>query len=140
MTKPTSTLPAAELLVACSVVFATTGQLVIKLGLRPGASLWTKTPLPFHIPLTLGLMGGLAIYGLGTLLWILAVSRKEISYLYPLASANYVLAALSGHLILNEPLMPGRWFGIFIMVAGIVLLTYSPPKQQESKQQELACS
>lgn len=135
MMKPTTTWPAAELLVACSVIFATTGQLVIKLGLRPGVSTWTKTPFPLPIPLTLGLLTGLAVYGVGTFLWILAVSRKEISYLYPLASANYVLAALAGHLILSERLMPGRWVGIFIMVVGIVLLTYSPPKQKE-----LVCS
>lgn len=132
MVKLGNKLPAAELLVACSVIFATAGQLGIKLGLGRETSLWTRMPLALPIPLTFGLLCGLFVYGLGTLLWILAVSRREISYLYPLASVNYILIALSGHIILNEHLLPGRWVGIGIMIAGIVLLTYSPPKPTEA--------
>ena len=86
-------------------------------------------PLALPIPLTFGLLCGLFVYGLGTLLWILvSLAARDLSYLYPLASVNYILIALSGHIILNEHLLPGRWVGIGIMIAGIVLITYSPPK------------
>jgi drug/metabolite transporter (DMT)-like permease len=131
MEKLGNKLPVAELLVASSVLFATAGQLGIKLGLRHDTSLWARAPFAFPASLSFGLLCGLFVYGLGTLLWILAVSRREISYLYPLASANYIFVALSGHIILNERLLPGRWVGIGIMIAGIVLLTYSPPKKTE---------
>ena len=34
---------------------------------------------------------GLLIYLAGTVCWMRAVSQKEISFLYPLSSVNYVL-------------------------------------------------
>ena len=118
---------AAEVLVIGSVVLATTGQLAIKLGLGKAAGLFTLAPHPLHAPFTLGVLCGLVIYGLGTLLWMQAVAKRNISYLYPLASLNYILVAVGGHLLLHEPLVPGRWIGIAIMAAGIVLLTRVAP-------------
>jgi uncharacterized membrane protein len=127
--KLTKKLPAAELLVVCSVILATMGQLVIKLGLGHTLAFWSRTPFSLPSPFTMGVLGGLAIYGLGTVLWVVAVSQREISYLYPLASINYILVALSGHVVLKERLMMGRWIGIGVMIAGIVLLTYAAPKE-----------
>ena len=122
----------AEMLVAGSVLLATTGQLAIKLGLGRAAGVLTWAPHPLHAPLTLGVLCGLAIYGLGTLLWMQAVAKRNISYLYPLASLNYILVALGGHLLLHEPLVPGRWIGIAIMAAGIVLLARAAPADAPS--------
>ncbi len=122
------TFPTAEILVLGSAILAAAGQLSIKLGLGHHLTLWTRTLYSVPFPLTLGVLSGLAIYGTGTLLWVLAISRREISYLYPLGSLNYIIAALCGHFILNEPLLLERWIGIGIMSTGIVLLTCSAPK------------
>jgi len=70
------------------------------------------------------------IYSMGTILWLAAVSHKRISYLYPLASASYVLVALCGWLILGEHLRTGRWVGIAIMVFGILLLTSTTSSEE----------
>lgn len=120
----------AEVLVAGSVLLATSGQLAMKLGLGKASGVWTWAPPPLHAPLTLGVLGGLLIYGMGTLLWMTAISRRNISYLYPLASLNYILAALGGHYLLHERLLPGRWIGIAIMGAGIVLLNRVAPRTE----------
>ncbi len=117
----------AEALVAGSVLFATAGQVIIKLGLGKSQGLWSWSPHALPAPLTLGVAGGLVIYGVGTLLWIAAISRSNISYLYPLASLNYILIALCGHFLLHEPLLAGRWIGIGIMSVGIVLLARVAP-------------
>lgn len=118
----------AELLVAGSVLFATIGQVLIKLGLSGSAQPWIAVIGSLHSPFTLGVLCGLLVYGAGTLLWIAAVSQRNISYLYPLASLSYILIALCGHFVLKEPLLLGRWAGILIMTAGIVLLTRAAPK------------
>ncbi len=119
----------AEWFVLASVLFATTGQLCIKLGLGHLSTGWTKPVSPAATPITLGIVGGLLIYGLGTLLWVLAVSKRNISYLYPLASLNYIFVALGGHLLLHEPIRPGRWLGILVMTTGIVVLTQVAPEE-----------
>ena len=120
----------AEILVAGSVVFATAGQLAIKLGLGTSANAWTWTLPRLHPPLTLGVVCGLVIYAIGTLLWMAAISKRNISYLYPLASLNYILVALCGHFLLKEPLLASRWIGIAIMAAGIMLLFQVAPKAE----------
>ena len=113
----------AELLVVASVLFASTGQVVMKAGVGRGASAFTRSVWPLHAPFTVGVVGGLFVYGIGTLLWIKAVSKERISYLYPLASLNYILVALGGWLFLREPQPLARWIGILIMSFGIALLT-----------------
>ncbi len=122
--------PSAEVLVGGSVIFATAGQVIIKLGLEKSVGLWCWLPHALPAPLTLGVIGGLLIYGIGTVLWIAAISRSNVSYLYPLASLNYVLIALCGHFLLHEPLLTGRWIGIGIMAAGIVLLARVAPRPE----------
>jgi len=113
----------AEALVVASVLFATAGQTTIKLGLGAEKNLWTWALFPFHAPFTLGVVVGLVVYGCGTALWIAALSHKKLSYLYPLASMNYILVALCGSLILHEATHAVRWIGIVTMAAGIALLT-----------------
>ena len=111
-----------ELLVIGSVALAATGQTLIKLGLT-GAAPWTDVAVHWPLPLPNGLLGGLAVYGLGTLLWFAAVAQRSISYLYPLAAINYVLMGLIGHFLLHEPMGALRWAGILTMAAGIALLS-----------------
>ncbi len=120
----------AEALVAGSVVLATIGQLTIKLGLGKASGMWTLSPQPLHAPFTIGVLCGLLVYGGGTLLWMAAISKRNISYLYPLASLNYILVALGGHFLLHEPLLPGRWIGIAIMASGIALLARVAPRSE----------
>ena len=102
-----------EVLVVLSVLLAAVGQLALKYALlHAGPSL----PV-YRIAL------GLGIYGLGTLLWIVAVSRADISYLYPLSAINYSLVALGGSLLFGEPVRWDRWLGIAVITAGVALLT-----------------
>lgn len=118
----------AEALVLASVLFASTGQIVMKAGVGSVASPFTRCIWPLHAPFTIGVLAGLAIYGIGTLLWIKAVAKERISYLYPLASLNYILAALGGWFFLQESQRPARWVGILIMSLGIALLARAAKK------------
>lgn len=65
---------------------------------------------------------GLLVYLFGSACWIIAVSQKEISFLYPLSSVNYVLVALASTLLLSEPLHARRVEGVLLIAFGMVLL------------------
>jgi uncharacterized membrane protein len=65
---------------------------------------------------------GLLVYVFGSACWIIAVSQKEISFLYPLSSVNYVLVALASTLLLSEPLHARRVEGVLLIAFGMVLL------------------
>lgn len=73
----------------------------------------------------LPLLGGFALYGAGALLMILALRCGELSVLHPMLGAGYVLSLLLGSAVLGEPLTAAKLAGVFVIVAGLVLLAGS---------------
>lgn len=109
---------------ALSITLAAVGHLAMKAALNTAASVPThgvveKLSYHFHHP---ALLAGLAAYALGTLLWIFAVSRKEISYVYPLTAANYAVIAIGGKALFGETVSTMRWAGIAVVMIGVMLM------------------
>jgi drug/metabolite transporter (DMT)-like permease len=116
-----------------AILLASTGHLLIKFGLVAAARSALPTSAMGHISHTLlqpTLVLGLGIYGIGTLLWISAVSRRDISFLYPLTALNYVIVSVGGLLWFGEQISTGRWIGISIVVLGVGLLQFSSGEDQ----------
>lgn len=115
-----------------SVSFAAVGHLLIKFGLlqvahsAAGHATGSKLVLYITNPVV---FTGLSIYGVGTLMWVFAVSRKEISFLYPLTALNYGFIALGGKMLFGEIISPARWIGIAIVVFGVILMQKSGAKE-----------
>ncbi|PLW79463.1 hypothetical protein C0585_07475 [Candidatus Woesearchaeota archaeon] len=65
---------------------------------------------------------GLAFYGFGTLMFIVALKDGELSILYPLISLSFVWVALSSYFLLGESLGISKILGIFLIILGIGLL------------------
>jgi drug/metabolite transporter (DMT)-like permease len=111
-----------------AILFASAGHLLIKFGLISSAQsavgLSTAAKI-VHYLLQPAVAAGLAIYGLGTLFWITAVSRRDISFLYPITALNYVIVSLGGKFFFGEAVSTGRWLGIAVVVAGVALLQFS---------------
>lgn len=117
----------AELAVLGAVCFAAVGHLLIKGGLNAPAA------TAAHVALWQRLLGyvlqpavvlGLSIYAVGTAMWVFAVSKREISYLFPLSALNYVVVALGGKMLFGEAIPSGRWLGIAVVVAGVALMNW----------------
>jgi drug/metabolite transporter (DMT)-like permease len=68
------------------------------------------------------LIGGLAIYGLGAILMIVALKHGELSVLYPLISLSYVWVAIVAFLLFHESMHPTKIAGICIIMAGVGVL------------------
>ncbi|MFM7585277.1 MAG: EamA family transporter [Caldilinea sp.] len=51
------------------------------------------------------------------------MSRVELSYAYPALSLGYVLITLVSAAILGEQVTTLRWAGVFVIVAGVILVT-----------------
>lgn len=115
----------AEVAVLGSVLFAATGHLLIKSGLNTLQASGVPSGL---IPRLLSYLlqpavtGGLAIYAIGTVMWVFAVSRRDISYLFPLSAMNYVVVALGGTWLFGEHIPSMRWLGILVVFAGVWLM------------------
>ena len=108
-----------------SALFVVSGHLLLKAGLNNivAASSATGQSSPMLAGLLEPqLLGGLLIYSLGTVCWMRAVSLKEISFLYPLSSMNYVLVAAASAVLFHEVISARRAAGIVIIVVGMALM------------------
>jgi drug/metabolite transporter (DMT)-like permease len=59
--------------------------------------------------------------------WMLSrmalLSWADLSYVLPVTAIGYVLVALAGRLLLHEVISGRRWAGIFLIVAGVTLVS-----------------
>lgn len=78
-----------------------------------------------HVLLTPGVAGGLALYGFGTLLWLAALGRIEVSQAYPFVGLGFVLTTVLGYLLFGDALGPQRILGMLLVVGGIVMVAWS---------------
>ena len=71
------------------------------------------------------IVGGLACYVISVVVWIMALSRVEVSVAYPLLSIGYVVNALAAWYLFGEAVTPMRLFGIGIIIVGVWVVTRS---------------
>ena len=71
------------------------------------------------------LLSGMFSYGISIILWMIVLSKVNVSLAYPFLSVGYVVPTVLAYLIFKEPLTVQKIFGIAIICLGVVILTYS---------------
>ena len=121
--------PVAFGLVLAAIVIGTCGQVLLKAGVNAvGAFAFTlENALPVGIKLALEprILGGVSSYVVSLALWILALSRVEVSIAYPMVSIGFALNALLAWWMLGEAVTPMRMLGIGIIIAGVWVVARS---------------
>ena len=70
-------------------------------------------------------LGGLACYVVSVVVWIVALSRVDVSVAYPLLSIGYVVNAVLALWLFGEAVSPQRWLGIAVILVGVTLVARS---------------
>jgi multidrug transporter EmrE-like cation transporter len=73
----------------------------------------------------LPILGGLACYALSLVVWIMGLSRTDVTIAYPMLSLGYVVAALGAWMFLGEAVSPQRMLAIAVIMVGVALLARS---------------
>jgi len=68
---------------------------------------------------------GMACYAVSIVVWLMVLSRVDVSYAYPLLSVGYIVTAFAGKAFFGEASSPVRWAGIFVICFGVYLITRS---------------
>ena len=68
---------------------------------------------------------GLVFYVISVVVWILALSRIQVSIAYPMLSIGYVVNALAAWYLFGEAVTPMRLFGIGIIILGVFVVARS---------------
>ncbi len=71
------------------------------------------------------IVGGLACYVISVVVWVMALSRVEVSVAYPLLSVGYVVNAIAAWYLFGEAVTPMRLAGIGVIIIGVCLVTRS---------------
>jgi drug/metabolite transporter (DMT)-like permease len=112
------------LLALVSVSMSAVAQVLFKWGMSaPSVREAGSTPeMVRAVALSPGVVGGLGLYGLGTVLWLAVLSRVELSQAYPFVGLSFVLTAIFGVLLFNDVMPASRIVGIAAIVAGVYLV------------------
>jgi len=116
----------AVIYILVSVVASTIGQLLLKKGMNSVGSItltvdqilsttWKMATNPY-------VFIGLLIYGAGTIFWLAALSRVDLSYAYPFASLSYVVMLIASWMMFDEQITLTRIFGTVVIGIGVFLI------------------
>ena len=117
------------LLLVTGVMLNAGAQLLLKAGVTPLGELRVTAGNVIHTAgqvLSQGpILAGLACYVVSVGIWIVALSRVEVSLAYPMLSLGYVVNALAAWWLFGEVLGPTRLAGIGLILAGVFVVSRS---------------
>ena len=117
------------LLILCSVSLAVFGQFFLKKGMLQIGEI----PLNFGTPFFLlgkvftdfRLFLGFSLFALSSVVWLVVLSRVELSLAYPMVSIGYILTIVIAWKFLGEQISSLRWFAVAVICIGVFLLSRS---------------
>lgn len=111
------------------VLLNAVAQLLLKAGVRP------LGPIDVHAATIVSTIGrvltqgpillGLSCYVLSVGVWLVALSRVDVSQAYPMLSLGYVVNALAAYWLFGEALGPLRCAGIAVILVGVFIVARS---------------
>ena len=104
-------------LVFCCTLLGAAAQLLLKTGANQ-----LVHPNVLAMVTNLTLLAGLSLYGVSTVLLVLALRDGELSLLYPVIALTYVWVTLLSLLVFHDRVNPIKLAGIAIIVVGVAVL------------------
>jgi drug/metabolite transporter (DMT)-like permease len=84
---------------------------------------WFQTGI--KVATQLPILGGLACYAISLVVWIIGLSRTDVTIAYPMLSLGYVVSAFGAWMFLGEAVSPQRLLAIAVIMVGVALLARS---------------
>jgi multidrug transporter EmrE-like cation transporter len=121
--------PISLFCILAGVALNATAQLLLKAGVNAvGHFEFTRAnilPIGFKLATQVPIVGGLACYVLSVGVWIVGLSRVDVSIAYPMLSLGYVVNAFAAWYLFGEMLSVQRLAGIAIILIGVIVLARS---------------
>ena len=110
------------LLVFCCTIFGAAAQILIKSGANTMAPHPSVVETIERIFTSLPLFTGYSLYGVSTILLVLALRHGELSLLYPVIALTFVWVTILSVLIFHDSMNPLKLAGIVTIIAGVAIL------------------
>lgn len=109
------------------VLLNAAAQLLLKAGtnamggaIHLTADNWFQTGI--KVATQVPILAGLACYAVSLVVWIIGLSRTDVTIAYPMLSLGYVVSAFGAWMFLGEAVSPQRLLAIGVIMIGVVLL------------------
>jgi len=116
-------------LVLLGVLLNAAAQLLLKAGTNSvGQFEFSRdniVPVGWQLVTEPHIMGGLTCYVISVVVWIMALSRVEVSIAYPMLSIGYVVNALAAWWLFGEAVSVTRLAGIGVIIIGVYIVARS---------------
>ena len=116
-------------LVMIGVLLNAAAQLLLKAGTnRIGTFALTfdqMLPAGLRLAIEPHVLGGLACYVVSVAVWLIALSRVQVSIAYPMLSVGYIVNAIAAWYLFGEAVTPLRLVGIGIIIVGVYIVARS---------------
>jgi multidrug transporter EmrE-like cation transporter len=116
-------------LILTGVLLNAGAQLLLKAGVGPLGALsigWDNLlPTTLRVLAQWPIIAGLGCYVVSVGVWIVGLSRVEVSLAYPMLSLGYVVNALAAWWLFGEALGPMRWAGMLLILGGVLVMSRS---------------
>jgi multidrug transporter EmrE-like cation transporter len=115
------------ILIVTGVMLNVAAQLLIKSGTNAiGYFEYTREnilPIGWKLATEPHIIGALTCYVVGVVVWILALSRVQVSIAYPLLSLGYIVNAVAAHYLFSEAITPSKMIGMGVIIVGVVVIS-----------------
>jgi len=116
-------------LILLGVALNAVAQLLLKKGMMTiGQFSFSRDALLAIVPsvaLSPFILAGLASYVVGVVIWMLVLSRVDVSAAYPFLSLGYIVAAICGWFFFAEHISLMRIVGIALTCIGVIFISQS---------------
>ena len=116
-------------LILTGVFLNAAAQVCLKKGMisigRFSFSLSNIIPVASHVAVNPFILLGILCYIISLIVWILVLSRVDVSFAYPFLSVGYVVITIVGYTIFNENISALRIGGVLLICLGLIFVARS---------------
>lgn len=117
-----------HVLIFVVIVTNVIGNIFLSRGMR-NVEVLSWSPLPYlHAVLNPWVACGVLILTVWMITDLALLSLADLSYVLPVTATAYILIAILGHFVLDEPISAMRWVGIVVITLGVMLVGETPSR------------
>ena len=114
-------------MVLICVLFGVCGQMLLKQGMASTGDVVDEVgeviPRLLRAATSPVVITGFLCYALSAALWLIVLTRAELSWAYPLLSMGYVIVVVLSRVLFHEAVTPMRFLGTLVICAGVWLIS-----------------
>ena len=117
----------AMILILTGVMLNAAAQIFLKIGMQRighfDLTLNNAVPVVLQAATSLPIIGGMACYVISILVWLVVLSRVEVSFAYPMVSLGYVVTTLIAYMWLGEQVSAMRFAALSVILLGVWMMS-----------------